>query len=115
MTKKSLSIKALPAEVSTLFTTLGKNICVARKSRRLKQSEMSERIFVSLPTYRRVESGDPKVSMGIYLSALYVLDLMKGLDQIACPETDEVGRYLAQQQLPKRIRQPMTDENDYDF
>ena len=46
------------------------------------------------------------MSLGIYASILFVLDMMDRLLALADPSHDPVGQALAEERLPKRIRQP---------
>lgn len=63
---------------------------------------LAERAFVSRPTLRRVEAGDPGVSMGTYASVLFALGMSDRLASIF--DVDPVGEALAQEMLPKRVR-----------
>jgi hypothetical protein len=65
---------------------------------------VADRAFTSRSTLQKVEEGDPAVGMGIYAAVLHALGLLGGLDQIADLKGDEVGRALAEDSLPKRIR-----------
>lgn len=67
---------------------------------------LAERAFVSRVTLRRVERGDPSVSMGIYATVLFVLGLSDRLSSLADPGTDRVGQTLESERLPKRVRTP---------
>lgn len=67
---------------------------------------MAERAFVGRNTITRVEKGDPRVSMGIYATVLFVLGLTEKLSQLADVSTDRVGLDLEYERLPERIRTP---------
>ncbi len=47
-----------------------------------------------MPTLRRVERGDPSVSLGIYATVLFVLGLLPKLASVAAVEGDAVGLAL---------------------
>lgn len=79
---------------------------MARLRRRLKMETVAERAFISRETLRKVEKGDPGVSMGIYASVMQAVGLLEGLNAIAAPEADQVGLLLDEQNLPKRVRYP---------
>lgn len=83
---------------------LGIDIREARLRRNLPMRLLAERAFTSRSTLRRVEQGDPGVSMGIYAAVLHSLGLLDGLRQSADFAHDEVGRTLAAAALPERAR-----------
>ncbi|HTA73481.1 MAG TPA: hypothetical protein VK733_04365 [Gemmatimonadaceae bacterium] len=60
--------------------------------------------MISLPTLRKVERGDPSVSLGIYATVLFVLGLAEKLATLAAVEGDTVGLALQEERLPKRVR-----------
>ena len=67
---------------------------------------MAERAFVGRNTITRVEKGDPRVSMGIYATVLFVLGLSEGLSHLADASSDRVGLDLEEERLPARVRGP---------
>lgn len=83
---------------------LGSDIRAARLRRRIPTALMSERAMISRPTLLKIENGDPTVSMGAYVSVLFVLGLTDELADLADLKTDTLGRILDAEQLPKRVR-----------
>ena len=75
---------------------------------------LAERAFVSRVTVRRVERGDPSVSMGIYATILFVLGLSDRLATLADAASDPVGLSLENDRLPKRIYSPPTQRRARD-
>jgi len=75
-----------------VLNELGDNIKLAYKRRRLTQSQISERTGLSRLTIRKIEQGDPSVSIGHYVAVLSVLGLVKDFRQVA--SDDELGRKL---------------------
>ncbi len=75
-----------------ILITLGENIKLARKRRKLTQILVSERTGLSRLTVRNIERGDSGVSLGHYLVVLSVLGLADDLLNIA--KDDELGRKL---------------------
>jgi len=71
---------------------LGENIREARIARHFTQEELATRSLMSKSTYVSIEKGDPKTSIGAYIAVLDLLDLLEGLQDIAAPHKDEVGR-----------------------
>lgn len=74
------------------LTQLGENIRLARKRRKLTQTLISERTGLSRVTLRKIEQGDPTVSMGHYVAMLAQLGLVDDLAQVA--RDDVLGRKL---------------------
>ncbi|MES9940084.1 MAG: helix-turn-helix transcriptional regulator [Candidatus Thiodiazotropha sp. 6PLUC2] len=74
------------------LSQLGANIKLARKRRNYTQTLISERTGLSRLTIRKIEHGDPKVSLGHYVAVLSVLGLVKDLAMVA--SDDELGQKL---------------------
>lgn len=102
--KRSIGIGAIPKNCCDQLKQFGGNIKLARKRRRIRQQDMAERIAVAIKTYRKIENGDPTVSIGLYLSALFVLGLHEDFSILASPENDQAGISLEKSRLPQRIR-----------
>ena len=82
---------------------IGIDIREARLRRNLPMSLLAERALTTRSTLRRVEQGDPGVSMGIY-AVLHSLGLLDGLRESAIFAFDGVGRAIAGAALPERAR-----------
>jgi transcriptional regulator with XRE-family HTH domain len=95
---------ALPLSVGRALRKLGADISIARRRRNISTQLMAERAFITRKTLGRVEKGDPGVSLGIYASVLFVLDMTERLADLADPSRDSLGQDLAEEQLPKRVR-----------
>ncbi len=74
------------------LSLLGENIKLACKRRGYSQSLIAERTGLSRLTVRKIEQGDPSVSMGHYVAVLSVLGLVDDLGLVA--SDDELGRKL---------------------
>jgi hypothetical protein len=85
---------------------LGQDISVARRKRRIPAALMAERCFIVRNTLKKVEDGNPGVSIGIYATVLFVLGLTERLADLADASNDPIGAALAEERLPKRIRMP---------
>jgi len=94
----------LPLPVKRALAKLGEDIRSARLRRRITTTTMAERAFITRPTLRKVEHGDPGVSLGIYATIMFVLGMTPRLADLADSRTDEVGLQLDEERLPKRIR-----------
>jgi transcriptional regulator with XRE-family HTH domain len=75
-----------------LLQLLGENIKLARKRRGFTQTLISERTGLSRLTVRKVERGDPKVTLGHYVAVLSVLGLVDDLAKVA--SDDALGHKL---------------------
>jgi len=100
----SKSQAALPLAARRALKKLGADISVARRRRGINVALLSERAFINRKSLARVERGDAGVSMGIYASVLFALGLVDRLGDLADVAHDPLGRTLAEEQLPKRIR-----------
>ena len=95
---------SLPLPVSRALRTLGRDLAVARKKRRISAAEMAERLFISRDTLWRMESGDPTVAIGTLATTLFVLQLHERLATLAAPGVDTLGLEKETELLPQRIR-----------
>lgn len=114
MTKDSRAKKGLPPSVARVLRKLGADISVARRRRGIPMDLMAERAFIDRKSLRRIERGDPGVSVGIYASVLFVLGLIDRLSALVDPSHDTLGQDLAEESLPKRVRVPRASKGDVD-
>jgi transcriptional regulator with XRE-family HTH domain len=96
--------------VKRTLIKLGRDLREARLRRRLSAVIVAERAGTSRPTLRRVEAGNPGVSMGVYASVIQAVGLLSNLSEIADISNDEVGRSLIGEQLTPR-RAPRTSSS----
>lgn len=94
----------LPPAVRRSLTKFGHDISNARRKRHLTIAMMAERMGVAPNTYRGVEKGDPRVAMGAYAMALFVLGFGNTLGDLIDAKRDEVGLQLDEERLPQRVR-----------
>src|SRR5262249_14963973 len=99
------TIPPLPLPVKRALAKLGEDIRIARLRRRITTAMMAERAFITRTTLRKVERGNPGVSLGIYATVLFVLGLTPRLAELADTRTDEIGLQLEEERLPQRVRQ----------
>lgn len=88
MSKTKAVAEALPPVAVKALRELGGNIAVARLRRREPQRAWAERIGISVPTYVRLEKGDPSVSIAAYAGALWLMGRVQALPEVAAPEND---------------------------
>lgn len=98
----------MPLPVKRALAKLGQDIRSARLRRRITTTTMAERAFITRMTLRKVERGDPGVSLGIYATVMFVLGLTPRLADLADARSDEVGLQLEEEHLPQRIRHAST-------
>jgi hypothetical protein len=101
---KSSAKVPLPFPVAELLPRLGSAIKTARVRRRKTAADLAGRLGVSLPTLRKLEAGDPGVSLGTFVSALWMLDLSSELVAALDPSKDKLGMVLDMARMPKRVR-----------
>ena len=77
---------------------LGARLRAARLRRRMSETEMAERSFISRPTLRKLEAGNLTVSAAVLARVLEILALDADLDLIAAD--DELGHRLADARTP---------------
>jgi transcriptional regulator with XRE-family HTH domain len=73
---------------------LTRNIHEARKARGWSQDEAAKRCLISRGAYRAVESGNLGTAIGVYWAVLDCFGLAEGIEDLAAPHKDEVGRRL---------------------
>jgi len=91
----------LPSVGRTL-ATLGENIRLARKRRRLSASLVAERAGMSRTTLASVEKGEPGVTLGAVVNVLHVLGLVDDVARVA--RDDALGRKLQDLDLEPETR-----------
>jgi len=89
--RQKRSALVFPRNRKTL-SLLGENIKLACKRRGYSQSLIAERTGLSRLTVRKIEQGDPTVSIGHYVAVLSVLNLSEDFGRVA--SDDELGRKL---------------------
>jgi len=82
----------LTPNLTKLSRSLGQRLQLARCRRDLSTTVFAERVGISRNTLKRLEEGDPNVSLGTYLRALRVLGLEADIDVVA--RDDALGRKL---------------------
>lgn len=75
-----------------IIDSLGENIKLARKRRKLTTVQVSERAGIDRTTLYKIEKGNAAVSIGSYLNVLRVLGLQDDFLKLAAD--DEFGRKL---------------------
>ena len=98
--------KLLPSNSARAeLRSLGENISIARKRRRMTIRRLAEAASVTPETIRRFEKGEPGVSVGTLAMVLLVLGESGRLGALLAPSTDDIGMIISVNDLPKRIRE----------
>ena len=97
-------MRDLLSDVKQSTLQFGDSVKTARVRRRLSQRDVANTMGVSLGTVRRIERGDPGVSLQNVVLALHVLNLLPGLLRAIDPESDAAGIAAEAKCRPKRIR-----------
>jgi len=79
------------------LTSLGENVKLARKRRKLTTVQVAERTGIDRSTLYQIEKGNPRVSLGAYFNVFRVLGLQDDFLKLAAD--DQQGRLLQDMQL----------------
>ena len=93
-----------PLAVRRDLVGVGENLKTARRKRRMAIADVTAAAGISADTLRRLEKGDPGVSLGAFSMVLLALGerhRLKGFLDIA---TDDTGLLIDASKLPKRVR-----------
>jgi transcriptional regulator with XRE-family HTH domain len=88
MPKTPDALSSLPPAAVAALQKLGDNLSIARIRRRESQRAWAKRMGISVPTLIRMEQGDPGVSVGIYATALWLMNRVQTLPECADPQND---------------------------
>jgi len=105
--------RAISPATQAALRLLGLQIAVARRERRWTLVELAERVGVTVPTLRRVESGDPSVGIGVAFETATVLGipLFHQDGDRRRVETRRLDDRLAA--LPQAVRSSRTVNDDF--
>lgn len=88
MPKTPPALLSMPPAAAAALRTLGEHLAIARIRRRESQRAWAKRLGVSVPTLIRMERGDPGVGAGIYATALWLINRVAALADLAAPGED---------------------------
>ena len=74
---------------------LGERLRHSRLKRDEPQSEFAVRLGVSIPTLRKMETGDTSISIGLWVEALELLNRLSDLDHVLAPQQSLFEQYDA--------------------
>lgn len=110
MPRVSPAVQSLPPASAAALRKLGSDLATARKRRGQSLKDWALRLQVSVPTLMRLEKGDPTVSMGVYATALWMINRQDVLAAAADPKED-LGALEADIQQARQ-RYSRKDERD---
>ena len=84
------------------LSRLGRRLRDARLKRNEPQREFAVRLGVSIPTLRKMETGNPSVSIGVWVDALDLLDRLSDIDQLLSIETSLFEQYDRTKKKPRQ-------------
>lgn len=100
-------------DVSSILTSLGGRIQLARRRRKIRQTDLADRSGLSRSTIQAIEQGEASVAIGAYVTVLWVLGLANELNLIADPGLDRDGLNLSVDSVSKRVFIPRKIDNDF--
>ncbi len=103
--------RSLPTAAEAALRRLGGDLATARKRRGASLKDWSARLQVSIPTLMRLEKGDPTVSMGVWATALWMVNRHGALAQAAEPKEDLAALEAEIRQAQQR-HQPRAARHD---
>jgi transcriptional regulator with XRE-family HTH domain len=108
--------KTLPLQATERIKELGYGVRVARTRRAMSIAEVAEKAGIHRNTLNALELGKPGISLGAYVTVLWVLGLDKTLDAVAHPDADIHGKTLEASRRPARVRKAQQKaKNEYAF
>ena len=97
--------------VKKTLARLGRDISIARRKRRMSLSDLASRMRMSEGTVRRLEKGDPGVSIRALAMALLAFGEIRRLHDLLDVASDDTGLVMDIEALPKRIRRSNESKN----
>lgn len=109
MPRKSHAYSRLTEEAVIL---LGKQIKVARKSRRMSESELAARAGIARSTLQKIEQGDPTINIGLTFEAATIAGVPLFVPEAStlAPKIEHLNEILLL--MPKQIRKKRREAKD---
>lgn len=96
--------KQTPVRVQRAADDIGAQLASWRRMLDLTAVQVAERADISRDTLRRLEHGDPGVSLGTVLGVARALGALDRLVDALDPFQTDLGRARASAAIPKRVR-----------
>ncbi len=100
MPRVSQISKNPPYTVEDALKRLGRNIKTARLRRKLSREALADKIGITRYVMANIEKGKATTAIAAYLGALWALDLLQAMREVADPDSDEVGKVLERAPAP---------------
>ncbi len=109
MSRRARTYSSLTKEALTL---LGQQIRLERKSRRMSEATLAERVGIARSTLQRIERGDPLVEIGLAFEAATLIGvaLFEPNATTLAPQIERMNDKLAL--MPAYIRKPRQEVDD---
>ncbi len=95
-------------ETTDALVSLGERLRQARIAKGDSQTVFARRLGISVPTLRDLEQGNPRVSAGIWVAALWALSRLTELDNLLLPQESLFEQFArrpaARQRAPRRSK-----------
>ncbi|GAB06939.1 helix-turn-helix domain-containing protein [Gordonia amarae] len=99
-----MATKRVPYPVQRASSDIGKQLALWRRMQNLTAQQVAERADISRDTLRRLEHGDPGVTMASLLGVLRALGALDRAVDALDPMQTDIGRIRAIESIPKRVR-----------
>lgn len=93
-----------PPRTRRAAADLGEHVLTWRKLLGLTADQVCQRAGISRPTLRKIEHGDPTVTLESFLNVLRALGRAESVVDALDPFETDLGRARADQALPERVR-----------
>lgn len=93
-----------PAKTRRAADQIGQHVLAWRKLQGLTADQVCQRAGISRPTLRKVETGDPTVTVETFLNVLRALGRLDSVVDVLDPYESDLGRARADMLLPQRVR-----------
>ncbi len=102
--EKTSARRPRSTRISVAALRVGEHLVAWRKLQGLTAQQLADRAGISRPTLRRLEHGDPAVSMESFLNVARALGQLDSIADALDPYETDLGRAQADAQLPQRVR-----------
>ena len=91
MPQVASALQTMPFAATSALRSLGADLATARKRRKQPLRAWAARLDVSVPTLMKMEKGDSAVSIGVYATALWIIQRHDALAAVADPKEDKAA------------------------
>ena len=88
MSKSASVLESLPPAAAAALRKLGADLATARKRRQQPLRAWAARFDVSVPTLMKMKKGDAAASIGVFITALWIIGRHEALAAAAKPKED---------------------------